>query len=67
MKIFYRPQRGTLTESMRKSEVFNTVIEMLEALGADSVVYYCYDVRLEAETFAVLSGKKMLGFMWFEA
>lgn len=66
MRIFYRPQRGTLDESMRKSEIFNTVIEMFEAIGADSAIYYCYDVRLKAETFAVLSGKKAIGFMWFK-
>lgn len=64
MRILYRPQRGTLAEAMAEVKEFSSVKEMLEYLAEDHekafdisdvyISYYCYDERIEWETYIVM-------------
>lgn len=72
MKILYRPHKLLLSESMAELRKFDTVCEMLdwivsnekEIYGRDmfsktdiNFTYYCYDERVDWETFIVTVNK----------
>lgn len=72
MKILYTPKRLLLIESMAELKEFNTVCEMLdwivssetEIFGKEmfsktdiNLSYYCYDERIDWETFIVTINK----------
>ena len=67
MKIMFRPQRGGFDESMALVEEFKSIDALLyEKSDGCFVTYYCYDERLQAETFIVSDSKNRgIGFCWF--
>lgn len=67
MRILYRPQRELLAEAMAELKEFSSVKEMLEYLVEAHekafeirdiyISYYCYDERIEWETYIVTVGR----------
>ena len=71
MKILYRPQKGSLVESMENVKEFGTVEELLNWLCEDSEFcgkemfavedinfsYYSYDERIDWQTFIVTTNR----------
>ena len=65
IKILYRPQRGSLEESMQEIKYFESIKDMAEYLSefwgcaVDDVYvsYYCYDGRIGWETYVVTIGE----------
>lgn len=63
MTILYRPHRGTLADAMAEVKEFSSIKEMREYLVQDHkkafavsdivISYYCYDDRIDWETFIV--------------
>ena len=67
MSILYRPQRGSLDESLEEVKTFNNLKEMLEYCVEEHekafdildiyISYYCYDDRINWETYIVTTAK----------
>lgn len=67
MKIKYRPHRGTLAEAMAELKEFSSIEEMFNSIRCDHpnafafsdiyISYYCYDSRIDWETYVVSVGK----------
>lgn len=65
IKILYRPQRGTLDESMQEIKHFKSIKDMAKYLSefwdcaVDNIYvsYYCYDERIDWETYVVTIGE----------
>ena len=71
MKVLYRPHCETLTDAMELVKEFNTVEDMLNWICEDSEIcgkemiavedinlsYYCYDERIDWQTFVVTVNK----------
>ena len=67
MKILYRPQRATLDEAMAEVKEFGSLKECFEYIIAELdgevklddiyLSYYCYDERIDWDTYLVSVGK----------
>lgn len=80
MKVLYRPHRAIFTDAVEEIKEFPSVKEMFEwlvkehhgYLSLDNIYisYYCYDVRIDWETFIITtrrySDHEAIGFCTFK-
>lgn len=67
MKVLFRNHKGTLSEAMAGLKQFDSIKEMLEWLVQEHrgafkleelyISYYCYDSRIDWETFIVTTSR----------
>ena len=67
MKGLYRPHRGSFEASMAESIEIESVEDIKRHLNVSkkklTILYYCYDVRLESECYLVKVDGQPQGFV----
>jgi len=71
MRLFFRPQLAeSFEEALAEKKSYGRIDEFLnEHLGEGiTIIYYCYDGRVHADTFTVHSIRHhgVIGFLWYE-
>lgn len=66
MVVMYRPNRTIFEEDIKQKKEYDSIALLIEELGPVIIEYYCFDARLQAETFSIRGKKGALGLLWFE-